>query len=224
MIARFFVRLAHLTDHQRLAITVITGAAVMVALPPEIRADTRMITSWDIGIAVSLLLAWLTMKGSNAHSTKRSTHDKRQSSTAILWLVSLAALASIFSLIFLFKADSQASGLVKAAHIGLSVLALMLSWLLIHTRFAFHYAHRYYVSGGPNNTEELGGLTFPGGNEPDYLDFAYFSFVIGMTSQVSDVVVTSRIMRRLALMHGILAFTFNMAILALSINIVASLI
>ena len=216
--------LRNLSDHQRVSIAIIAGAAVMLGLPGSVLADTRLIAGWDAGASMSLLLAWLTMAGADAQTTKRSTHDKKQSSTAILWLVTLAALASLLTLIFLYKTETNAGSLEKAVHIGLSVLALMLSWLLIHTRFAFHYAHRYYVSGGPRNTKEIGGLDFPGENEPDYLDFAYFSFVIGMTSQVSDVAVTSRIMRRLTLMHGMLSFAFNMAVLALSINIVASII
>lgn len=221
---QYLSRLAHLSDHQRLGIATIIGTIVMLGLPRSILADTRLIASWDIGASMSLLLAWLTMAGANANATKLSTHDKRQSSAAILWLVSLAALASLLTLTFLFKIPTNTHPLEKGLHIGLSVLGLMVSWLLIHTRFAFHYAHRYYVSGGPNKSKEIGGLAFPGGKEPDYLDFAYFSFVIGMTSQVSDVAVTSRIMRRLTLMHGLLAFAFNMAVLALGINILASII
>jgi uncharacterized membrane protein len=88
--------------------------------------------------------------------------------------------------------------------------------------FAFHYARRYYDPARQEGTESA-GLVFPGKREPDYLDFAYYSFVVGMTSQVSDVVVTSRRMRRLTLVHGFLAFVFNIAVLALSINILASL-
>jgi uncharacterized membrane protein len=221
---RLLVTLGHLSDHQRVSIAIIAGAAVMLGLPASVSSDTRLIAGWDAGAGVSLLLAWLTMSGADAQATKRSTHDKRQSSTAILWLVTLTALASVLTLIFLFKTETNADPLEKSIHIGLSVLALIASWLLIHTRFAFHYAHRYYVSGGPRHIKEIGGLDFPGDNEPDYLDFAYFSFVIGMTSQVSDVAVTSRSMRRLTLMHSLLAFAFNMAVLALSINIVASII
>jgi uncharacterized membrane protein len=136
----------------------------------------------------------------------------------------LAALASLMALTFLFKANENVSELAKIAHVGLSVIALATSWLLIHTRYAFHYAHRYYVSGGSKHNKILGGLSFPGDNPPDYFDFAYFSFVIGMTSQVSDVAITSRVMRRITLIHGLLSFAFNMGVLALSINIVASMI
>ena len=97
------------------------------------------------------------------------------------------------------------------------------SWLLIQTVFAFHYAHRYYV--GPHGESAAAApLVFPGGREPDYMDFAYYSFVVGRTSQVSDVAVASRPMRRLTLIHAILAFLFNIAVLALSINIIASVV
>jgi uncharacterized membrane protein len=103
------------------------------------------------------------------------------------------------------------------------VLALATSWLLIHTIYAFHYAHRYYID---RDAEDGGraGLDFPGALDPDYFDFLYFSFVIGMTSQVSDVQATSRDMRRITLIHSVLAFAFNMLVLALSINVVAGAI
>ena len=97
------------------------------------------------------------------------------------------------------------------------------SWLLIQTVFAFHYACRYYAIAHPERTTPQ-ELLFRGGREPDYLDFACYSFVVGMTSQVSDVAVTSRQMRRLTLIRSALAFVFNIAVLALSINIIASVI
>ena len=114
-------------------------------------------------------------------------------------------------------------GVERAGHIVLALAALGTSWLLIHTIYAFHYAHRYYQAE-KRKTEAGPGLDFPGALDPDYFDFLYFSFVIGMTSQVSDVQVTSRDMRRITLIHGVLAFAFNMLVLALSINVVASAI
>ena len=89
--------------------------------------------------------------------------------------------------------------------------------------FAFHYAHRYYA-GPHGESSAVKPLHFPGDREPDYSDFMYYSFVVGMTSQVSDVAVISRSMRRLTMIHGVLAFLFNIAVLALSINIFASAI
>ncbi len=214
----------NLSDFQRLIIAVVAGLLVFFGLPNSILLDTRIIASWDTAASTSLLLAWVTMAGADAVATQNSTLNKRQSSSGILALVTLVALASLMALIFLFKTNDNVSGLAKVTHVGLSVMALATSWLLIHTRYAFHYAHRYYVSGGGKNSKILGGLDFPGGNPPDYFDFAYFSFVIGMTSQVSDVAITSRVMRRITLIHGLLSFAFNMGVLALSINIVASMI
>jgi uncharacterized membrane protein len=106
----------------------------------------------------------------------------------------------------------------------MAVLAVIESWLLIHTVFTLRYAHVFYRLEQEADVEGSdGGLIFPGGDNPDYEDFAYFSFVIGMTCQVSDVNITSRFMRRLALLHGLLSFAFNTAILALSINIISGL-
>ena len=103
--------------------------------------------------------------------------------------------------------------------------AVLASWLLIHTVFTLHYAHVFYRSKQEADVEGLGGgLIFPGGDKPEYEDFAYFSFVVGMTCQVSDVNVTSCSMRRLTLLHGLLSFVFNTAILALTINILAGLL
>jgi uncharacterized membrane protein len=109
---------------------------------------------------------------------------------------------------------------------GLGELALgmgtiLLSWLFMHTIFALHYAHEYY---GEGRDASIGGLDFPGGQDPDHWDFLYFSFVIAMTSQVSDVQITSKVVRRLVNIHGVLSFFFNVAVLALMINMVSSLI
>jgi len=111
----------------------------------------------------------------------------------------------------------------RAARLSLSICALLLSWLLIHTLFAFHYARCYYWREEPSK-EHIRGLRFPGQSEPDYLDFVYYSFVVGMTCQVSDVAVVARHMRRITLIHGVLSFVFNIAILAMSINIIGGMI
>lgn len=109
-------------------------------------------------------------------------------------------------------------------HVTLSGLTIVGSWLLVHTIFASHYARLYYQEGKTLAECKDDGLDFPGDTEPDYWDFLYFSFVIGMTSQVSDVAVRSRTLRRLSLLHGILSFFFNTSLLAMTINLVAGLI
>ena len=99
-------------------------------------------------------------------------------------------------------------------HAALAVTTIALSWTFIHTLFALHYAHDYYGEGNRAN-----GLIFPGKDKPDYWDFAYFAFVVGMTFQVSDVQVSNRLIRRLVVTHGALSFVFNTAILAVTVNL-----
>ena len=215
-------RIAQLNARHRLALACLFGVAVFFMLPVAL-LDTRAIASWDAASGLYLLMAWITMAGADAETTRLSTHN-RQSSLAILLIVLGAASISIAALAFMYKSGHGLPEWKKMLHVALSFVALGFSWLLVHTRFAFHYAHRYYVGGKGARAAHTGGLNFPGDRDPDYLDFAYFSFVIGMTSQVSDVAVSSRVMRRLTLAHGLLSFGFNVAVLALSVNIFASLI
>ena len=108
----------------------------------------------------------------------------------------------------------------------LSVVTVVASWLFLHTVLALHYAHQYYwPKRQPSHPDaHHGGLEFPGGESPDYMDFLYFSFVLGATSQTSDVAITGKQIRRLAMLHGTLAFAFNTLLLALTINVAASLL
>lgn len=211
-----------LNAHNRLALAGLTGVAVFFMLPIAL-LDTRAIASWDAASGMYLSLAWITIAGADAEATRISTRN-RQSSLTILLIVLGAACISVAALAFMYKSGHGLPVWKKMLHVALSFLALGFSWLLIHTRFAFHYAHRYYIGGRGVRAAHTGGLNFPGDRDPDYFDFAYFSFVIGMTSQVSDVAVTSRVMRRITLAHGLLSFGFNVAVLALSVNIFASLI
>ena len=109
------------------------------------------------------------------------------------------------------------SGLSRA----LAGVTILFSWCFVHTAFALHYAHEFYIDRGQAAAP---GLQFPGGGPPDYLDFLYFSFVIGTTSQTADVAIASRSLRRLALLHGVIAFLFNITLVALAVNIAAGLI
>jgi uncharacterized membrane protein len=139
-------------------------------------------------------------------------------------LVLLAIAASIAAIFFLLQKPKD-DGSPAALQVALAILTIVCSWFLTHVMFGLHYAHRFYRDD-PSTPERdaTGGLNFPGTQEPTYWDFLYFSFVIGMTSQVSDVQVTSSAMRKLVLWHGVLSFAFYTIILALGINIVAGLI
>jgi len=139
-----------------------------------------------------------------------------------LGILVLAVMAAVASLGVIGAEMRSPGGPLDLAMLGITIF---LSWALIHTVFAIHYAHAYYDcddSQSDTNDGQAGGFVFPGNAEPDYLDFVYVSFVIGMTSQVSDVAVTSRSIRRTVLVHSVIAFAFNTALLALAINLAAS--
>jgi uncharacterized membrane protein len=134
----------------------------------------------------------------------------------ILLVTALGAFASIAAIVFELGASNR-----SGPQLALATVTIALSWATVHTAFALHYAHDYYRGAKP------GGLQFPSGDhheKADYWDFVYFSFVIGMTAQVSDVGITDKTIRRTATAHGIISFIFNTALLALMVNIAASAI
>jgi uncharacterized membrane protein len=172
---------------------------------------------------VYLGLAWWLCHAFDARRTRERAQAQDEPSVVLFLILLLANLACVAAITVLMQQSRDLSGLESALNLALSVVALAVSWLFIQAIFTFHYAHRYYFEekqGEPDGP----GLLFPGGLDPDYFDFLYFAHVVGMTSQVSDVQVTSREMRRLTLVHSVLSFGFNMLILALSINVVAGLL
>jgi len=131
----------------------------------------------------------------------------------VLWTSVMLSAIVLLALSVELRGD-QPGG---AAAVPVAVVSILLSWLFVNTMFALHYAHGYYGNYGAEHR----GLDFPGDDEPDYWDFAYFALVIGMTFQVSDVQITSRHLRRMALVQSVIAFFLNVFIIAMSVNIVA---
>ena len=215
--------IVRLSAPKRLGIVLLVAMATFLVLEPWIMARSRVLISWNTGALVYLMLAWATVARADATMTRVRAQSHDQSWYVIFLLVVTAASASFVAIGFLASEFRNLPFWPRAAHLTLSITALLLSWLLIQTLFAFHYA-RWYYSRERESVTHRGGLNFPGSKEPDYLDFAYYSFVVGMTSQVSDVCVMTRQMRRLTLVHGVLAFIFNIAILAMSINIIGGVI
>lgn len=166
------------------------------------------------------------MFGSNLRQMRRRAQRQDAGRRAIFIFVVAAATVSILAIGFLLKSTPKGSsaGLVTL-HLTLSAVTIIDSWLLTHTMFALRYAHIYYLDDSETAIiDEIGGLDFPNEKQPDYGDFLYFALVLGMTFQVSDVQITSRRIRRLATIHGVLSFFFSTAILALSINLIAGII
>ena len=214
--------LSETTGPQRLMYGLVAGLSV-AALPLPMGWEFRGLLAWCAGLAVYLALAWWLCVGFDAKRTRERAQAQDEPSVVLFLVLLVATAACVAAITVLMQQSRDLSGLQRGLHIALSVFALAASWLFIQTIFTFRYAHRYYFEekqGEPDGA----GLHFPGGLDPDYFDFLYYAFVVGMTSQVSDVEVTSREMRRLTTVHGVLSFGFNMLILALSINVVAGLL
>ena len=200
----------------RTFIAVAIGIVAFFLLPTSLRLVTRLLIGWDIFAALYLVLASLMMLRCGAAHIRRRAALQDDGRFLILLVTALGAFASLACIIFELGASKN-----SATGLAFAIATIALSWTVVHTAFALHYAHDFYRGKKP------GGLQFPSGDEKvdaDYWDFVYFSFVIGMTAQVSDVGITDKIIRRTATVHGIISFVFNTALLALMVNIAASAI
>jgi uncharacterized membrane protein len=180
------------------------------------RLVSRALFCWDIFAAIYLVLAYIMMYRCGHQHIRPSAILQDDGRILMLLVTQMGALASVAAIVFELGASNK-----SGAGLILAVVTIGLSWTLVHTTFALHYAHEYYRGKKP------GGLQFPSGDNKDhadYWDFVYFSFVIGMTAQVSDVGITDKIIRRTATVHGIISFVFNTALLALMVNIAATAI
>jgi uncharacterized membrane protein len=200
----------------RTFISILIGIVAFFLLPGSLRLVTRLLIGWDIFVSFYLVLAYIMMFRCGLAHIKRNAVLQDDGRFLILMVTALGAFASIAAIVFELG-DNHRSG----PELLLATGTIALSWAAVHTSFALHYAHDYYRGA------KSGGLQFPSGDEhdhADYWDFVYFSFVIGMTAQVSDVGITDKIIRRTATAHGIISFLFNTALLALMVNIAASAI
>jgi len=205
-----------IVSRPRTFIALAVALAVFFLLPVSHRLVTRALVGWDVFTGLYLLLAYTMMARCGHEHIKPSAILQDDGRILMLLVTQLGALASIAAIVFELGVSNK-----SGAGISLAIITIVLSWTTVHTTFALHYAHDYYRGKKP------GGLQFPGGDsrEPaDYWDFVYFSFVIGMTAQTSDVGITDKTIRRTATVHGIISFVFNTALLALMVNIAASAI
>lgn len=210
---------SEITGRKRLVYGAVVGVTVAL-LPLPIAWAANILLSWCAGTFTFLALAWWLAVRFDAQRTRQRALAQDQSGWVLSSLLLLSVFASAGAIALMLQHIKDLATVQRLAHLGLSMLALAASWLLMQTIFAFHYAHLYYQCESRSHGVG-GGLEFPGKQAPDYFDFLYYAHVVGMTSQVSDVVVTARHMRRLTLLHSLSAFAFNMLVLALSINVVA---
>jgi len=207
----------------RLVVGLIAGFVTYSAIPHSHLPAIRAIWGWDVGVLVLLTWIMAMMAGSTEDHMRRRAARQDLGRWVILLAIIAGAVFSLFALAYVQKTFKSAPDGEPPLYLITIVATLILSWLFVHTVFTLHYAHGYY---GPSDDEDdadglVGGLEFPSETQPDYWDFMYFSYVVGMTSQVSDVQISGRQLRRLALIHGVVSFFFNTIILALTINILA---
>ena len=210
----------------RLFICLAIGIMVGLLQPHDLRLATRVLIAWNCAVILYLILGARMMVQADKLSIRRRAQLTDEGKYAFLGLSILAAIASLAAIVLHLAGVKDLNGSDKAAHTALVVTTIVSSWFFVHLTFTLHYAHEYFADElkTPDPTDVRGGLIFPGTKNPHYIDFLYFSYIIGVASQTADVATSSPTMRALALVHGIVSFFFNTTILALTINIAASLL
>jgi uncharacterized membrane protein len=213
----------HARAQIRFLIALAVGVVVALLIPIE-DLIPRILAGWNAGGWLYLVLVGIKMAHAEIEGIKREAGIERESRIVVLVVVIFGSIFTMLALFAQLMAIKSEHGIDRTLSIGLSVSTILLSWLLIHTVFALYYAHEFHTEGRAGTGGGGRGLKFPDDSTPDYLDFLYFSFVVGTTAQTSDVDVTSRAMRRVVMGHGILSFFFNTAVIALAVNLAAQLV
>lgn len=218
--------ISRIDSHHRLLVSVAVSILTFFLIRNSISLQMALMISWDVFVFSVISLVWLLFIVAKPWQVQRLAGAQDNSRGFIFLLVTLAAMASVFAVIILLQTSAHLSQKQVLHHVLVAILSVVCSWVLLHTIFALRYAHIFYENVKPDDQgHQCGsGLLFPEEKSPDYIDFAYFSFVVGMTFQVSDVEISSRRIRRLTLAHSLLSFMFNTVIVALSINVVSGLI
>lgn len=206
----------------RLLIATLIAVAVGILLPTGFasHAVTRWLIAWNTGTVLYVLLAAIMMIRSSNHHMRHRAQLQDDGQLAILSLVVVSAIASLAAIAGQLAVVKDMHGFIKSAHIALAGFTVLSSWAFIQVMFALHYAHEYYAAC---SLDLPPGLQFPDDEPPDYGDFFYFSAIIGTSGQTADVSFVSKSMRRIGTLHCILAYLFNTTVLALLINIGASM-
>jgi uncharacterized membrane protein len=200
----------------RLAVAVLVGFVVWWVVPARFGNALRAIAGWDAAALSMGALAWLLIFRSDAKRTRRHAADDDPGRRAIWIIAILASGFSLFATAVVLRGARMCAAEARTPFVILCLIAVASAWALTHTAYTLRYAHLYYRDDGDGE----GGLSFPGDAAPAYIDFAYFSFTIGMCFQVSDVAITSRLIRRAVTAHAVVSFTYNTAILATAVSLV----
>jgi uncharacterized membrane protein len=206
-------------DHLRFFIAVIMGSAIFFALPHEWSTVSRILTCWNVGVFLFLILIYIWMARLTAQQICTEFMGEDAAASFILVIAIVAALLSLVAIVELLSTIKQTTGAERAAHLALAALTVASSWTLVPAMFALHYADMFY-SMPPEDRP----LHFPQTLRPVFWDFAYFSFTIAAACQTADVATNQVAMRKVVIAHTVVSFVFNAAVLGFAINVTAGLI
>jgi uncharacterized membrane protein len=211
--------------HNKLLIAGVIGFVVSLVIPASFGLAARTLFGWDAALIFYLVLTFAMMRRAEVAHIRRRAAEEDEGAGFILLLSIASTAASFVAVAFVLGGLKSGQGAAMpggpAAHVVLTIATILLSWVFVHTIFSFNYAHEFYSK---RHDDKIGGVVFPHDPAPDYRDFLYFSLVIGMTSQTSDVDICSKVIRRMTAIHGVLSFFFNLTVIALTINMVSNLI
>lgn len=220
----------HILIRIRLFSSCALGILTYFLTPATLDTSSRFLIGWNVAIVVFVALVGIMWARSTHETMRLRAKALDEGRHTVLLLAMAAALCSLIAIVVELFNLKHATEAIVALHIGLSVSTIFTAWTFVHIIFTEHYAHGFYLerdgeeAKAENKNPERRGLRFPGQTMPDYVDFLYFSFTIGVANQTADVEVVSRGMRLLVLIHSVISYLFNTIILALTINIAASMI
>lgn len=204
----------------RLLIALVAGLITWLILRnTALSVLVQVMISFDAFTIVLLIISWINFFTTPQHELRREAKVLDGSRIMVFIVILAASVAGMAAVWLLMLGDDDAT--IKTVRLTTGALSMLFSWMLVHTTFTYRYAHLYYADHHVKANADVEGLEFPDDDKPDYLDFAYFSFVLGMTFQVSDVEISEKKLRRLALVHGLISFFFNTTVIAITINILA---
>ncbi|MEO6584075.1 MAG: DUF1345 domain-containing protein [Ferruginibacter sp.] len=206
--------------HRALLSFLLSGVVWLLLRSNDFEWKVTLLFMWIAFGICYLMLSWLMFF--NCPPAKVSVHAGKEdgSRVFVFLLILLSSFAGMLTVVLLVIQGDDAA-IPKLLLILLAIVSMFISWGMVHTTYTFHYAHLFYDISDKGREKTIGGLSFPGEKQPDYLDCAYFSFVIGMTFQVSDVTITSTVIRRVVLLHSLLSFALNTIVVALTFNLIA---
>lgn len=216
-----------LLGRMRLTAGVAAGLILGWLLPGDWPGVTRLLIAVNGGTLLFFALVAVMIARASETSMRARAEQEDEGRFLILLLATLAAAVSFGAIVSEMGIVKQSTGMARGLHLALVFLTIACAWTFVHLVFALHYAHEFYDridAAGPDEARQHGGLKIPGTDQPGYDDFLYFSFIIGVAGQTADIAITTRAMRRVSLAHSIIAFVFNATVLALAINIAASLL